>query len=330
MSQDLRPHRARRRAAGRRDAALGRRGVVRARARPTPPAGCARPSIARAISPTPTPRCAPRLDALRHAAPGAVRRRRSPGPSAAQAWLGPLAPALREAFQRDWASRVEDAWKARHEQARKQRVRLRRAARAARAGRRPGAGDAAPGACAWSPRSTSATRWRRSTPPTRITREGCSSKRCERLERDDASGLPLLEAAMKLDPDATKPACQRAHAFLLERGDKAGAEACAAALARRATRTRRCATAGAHHQHRARARAARPRRRARWRKGARAATPAATQHVDAIHLARRVIPADPSARPAGDGRAADLVGTPAQAARHGGPAHRGRRCSRCR
>ena len=40
-------------------------------------------------------------------------------------------------------------------------------------------------------------------------------------------GLALLERAMEVDPDATKPACERAYAWLCERKESELAEQCA-------------------------------------------------------------------------------------------------------
>jgi hypothetical protein len=234
-----------------------------------------------------------RLDALRHAGSGdVVPPPPLAGASAAQAWLGPLAPALRQAFQQDWTNRVEDAWKKRHEQAREQRARLvelralpeRDAAlelEMLHLARRvePDVDQREPLAAF------------NATHPDHA--EGLFLEGCERLEREDASGLPLLEAAMKLDPDAIKLACQRAHAFLLERGDKAGAEAYAqrwrerdAHETLRDSQVRHLSTAHALAPHGLDAETV-ERVRALL-------TPAVTRHVEAIHLARRVIPADPS------------------------------------
>jgi hypothetical protein len=46
-----------------------------------------------------------------------------------------------------------------------------------------------------------------------------------RLERGEREGLALLERAMTLDPEAIKPACERAHAFLSARKETQAAEA---------------------------------------------------------------------------------------------------------
>jgi hypothetical protein len=39
------------------------------------------------------------------------------------------------------------------------------------------------------------------------------------LDKDDERGLHLLERAMAADPDATRPACERAHEYLAKRAD---------------------------------------------------------------------------------------------------------------
>lgn len=234
-----------------------------------------------------------RLDALRHATPGDVLPPPLAGPSAAQTWLGPLAPALREAFQRDWSSRVEDAWKTRHDQALKQRARLAEL-------RTLPAPDAA--------ESLETLRLALSVEPEADQRDALAAfnaanpdhpaglfiEGCHRLDLVDESGLPLLEAAMQLDPDAIKPGCLRAHAFLLKRGDKPGAESHAqrwrdrdAWETLRDKQVRAIDTAHALAPHGlvgdtlAQVRAQ--------------LTPARTKHVAAIYLARRVIPADPAA-----------------------------------
>ncbi|OYU68428.1 MAG: hypothetical protein CFE45_42815, partial [Burkholderiales bacterium PBB5] len=44
------------------------------------------------------------------------------------------------------------------------------------------------------------------------------------LDRGDAAGLPLLERVCALDPEAIKPACQRAYGFLIEQRQREQAE----------------------------------------------------------------------------------------------------------
>jgi Zn-dependent protease with chaperone function len=214
------------------------------------------------------------------------------GNSAAHAWLGALAPVLREAFQRDWATRVEEAWKTRHEQARVERARLlelralpvRDAARTLEMLRL---------ALRLEPETDQREPLAAFNAANPDHAEGLFVEGYERLDRDDASGLPLLEASMRLDPNAIKPACQRAHAFLNSRGDKAGAESYAqrwrdrdAHEKLRDTQMRVIDTAHALAPH-----GLAPETIAQVRARL---TPAVTRHVAAIHLARRVIPADPS------------------------------------
>ena len=45
-----------------------------------------------------------------------------------------------------------------------------------------------------------------------------------RLDHDERAGLALLERAIALDPEATTPACEHAHAFLLKHREKQAAE----------------------------------------------------------------------------------------------------------
>jgi len=234
-----------------------------------------------------------RLDALRHAAPADVLPPPLAGPSAAQTWLGPLAPQLREAFQQAWAKDVEDAWKTRHDQALKQRARLAELR-----------GLAAPDA----DESLEALRLALSDEPEVDQREALAAfnaahpdhaaglfiEGCHRLDRDDATGLPLLEAAMKLDPDAIKPGCLRAHAWLLKLGDKQGAEAHAQRWRDRdaweTLRDKQVRTIAPDH-----ALAPHGLDSDTLAKVRANLTPARMKHVAAVHLARRVIPADPSA-----------------------------------
>ena len=46
----------------------------------------------------------------------------------------------------------------------------------------------------------------------------------QRLDKGEREGLALLDRAMAKDPEATKPACERAHAFLVERKETEAAQ----------------------------------------------------------------------------------------------------------
>ena len=233
-----------------------------------------------------------RLDALRNESSVDALPPPLVGPSAAETWLGPLAPVLREAFQNAWSHRVEDAWKVRHDQALARRARLAEL----RALPAPDVAESletlrlALSVEADSDQREALAAFNAAHPD---HAEGLFIEGCHRLDRDDESGLQLLEAAMRLDPDATKAGCQRAHAFLLQRGDKQGAESHAQrwrdrdaweTLRDKQVRvidgTHALASHGLDADTLAQVRAQ--------------LTPGRTTHVAAIYLARRVIPADPS------------------------------------
>jgi Zn-dependent protease with chaperone function len=145
------------------------------------------------------------------------------GDSAAAAWLGPLLETLRTEFQTTWAAQVAEPWSERHAQAEQQRTRLAELAAL--------------------PERDAAQEIERIRLTLRLETEtdlreplaAFNAQHAEHalglflhgtvcLDKGDAAGLTLLERAIALDPEATKPACEHAHRFLHERKDTAGAE----------------------------------------------------------------------------------------------------------
>lgn len=164
-----------------------------------------------------------RLAALAHGADTAGVPPAFEGASAAQAWLGPAVDTLRAEFQSRWAEAVAQPWAERHAEARKQRTRL--DALRTQAERsddeelerirltmrlEPDVDLRAP---------LSAFNAAHADHALGLFLEGAV-----RLDRGEPEGIALLERAIVLDPEATKPACERVHAFLVERKDTTGAE----------------------------------------------------------------------------------------------------------
>lgn len=145
------------------------------------------------------------------------------GASAAQAWLGPLVETLRAEFQSRWAEAVAQPWAERHAQAQQQRTRL--DALRAQAERSDD-------------EELERLRLTMRLEPEVDLREplaafnaahadhalGLFLEGAVRLERGEHDGIALLERAIVLDPEATKPACERVHAFLVEHKDTQAAE----------------------------------------------------------------------------------------------------------
>lgn len=149
------------------------------------------------------------------------------GESAAQAWLGKLLETLRGEFAAQWASSVATPWKEQHFEAQRQRGRLQDLRN--QAGR-----DA-------DEQLEMLRLTRRFEPDTDLRKDfaafnaahpdhpvGLYFEGVERLRQDDRDGLELLERAMMLDAECTKPACEQAHAFLASRKESAAADAYAA------------------------------------------------------------------------------------------------------
>ncbi|MFT3857164.1 MAG: M48 family metalloprotease [Aquabacterium sp.] len=146
------------------------------------------------------------------------------GPSAADAWLGSHATALRRQVQDTWRQSVTEPWAQRHQELQVQKQRLHTLQMQAersdgeqleliRLRKQLEAGyDALPDLIAFN--------------------EAHADKALAlffeadlRLSHDDDAGLGLLERVITLDPEATKPACELAFGFLKQRGDTPGAEA---------------------------------------------------------------------------------------------------------
>ncbi|HEY9027872.1 MAG TPA: M48 family metallopeptidase [Burkholderiaceae bacterium] len=234
-----------------------------------------------------------RLSALSQAGDDALRE--PPplhGESAAQAWLGPLVQQLRSEFQARWAEQVAQPWAERHAQAQEQRQRL----VALRALPEPTVAE-----------QLEALRLTLRLEPETDVRDALAAfnaahadqplglflEGSARLDKGEPDGLALLDRAAALDPEATKPACERAHAFLSERRETEAAEAYAERWRRRdeleTRRAREIETLDPQH--------------ALASHGLDAATVAALQATLAdraldllreVYLARRVIPSDPS------------------------------------
>jgi len=145
------------------------------------------------------------------------------GPSASQAWFGNALDGLRSALQEGWASAVAGEWTECHTATCKRRARLDELR-------------------AIDNRDTDQAfellrLTRIETPDTDMRQDfadfnaahpghpgGLFYEGCERLDQGERAGLALLERAMALDPEATRPACERAHAFLMAHGEEALAE----------------------------------------------------------------------------------------------------------
>ncbi|MBW8759921.1 MAG: M48 family metalloprotease [Burkholderiales bacterium] len=159
-----------------------------------------------------------RLQALRTPVDVAELPPLAVGTSAAQAWLGAGLDALRHEFARNWLARVQPRWRERHAEVQTQREELAGllALEAPDRGQQlrriqlqqnlDGGFEAVPALVAFNAAHADDA-------------AGLFHEGSARLDAGDATGLALLERAMALDADATKPACQLAFAFLSERGD---------------------------------------------------------------------------------------------------------------
>lgn len=169
-----------------------------------------------------------RLQALSHPAE-ALQEPPPPlqGESAAQAWFGPLLERLRAEFQEQWDERVGASWAEGYAEAQKLRRRLDEL-------RALPERDAA--------QQIEQLQLTLRLEPETDLREALAAFNAAhpghapglflegsvRLERGEPEGLVLLERAIELDAEATKPACERAHAFLVGRKESEAAEAWAA------------------------------------------------------------------------------------------------------
>jgi Zn-dependent protease with chaperone function len=151
-----------------------------------------------------------------HADDAAVLPAAVVGDSAATAWLGAHVAQLRRTIQTQWRERVRSPWQERHQelQARLARLAELRALPAPSADEQAERlhlqsdlepeTDTLPELVAFNDR----------VPDRALTLylEGSL-----RLDRHDESGIEKLEHAMSLDPDAIKPACEKAYAFYKQR-----------------------------------------------------------------------------------------------------------------
>ena len=164
-----------------------------------------------------------RLNALRVTADVTGSPTRDSGESAAHAWLAEMLPRLREGAAARWTEQISQSWNQQLEkmQAGRERLTLLRA----------------------KDERTVLEDIERLHLQAVLEPEADSREELEafnamhpdnsqtlyleamiRLDRDDPSGIPLLDRAMLLDPEATKPACERARAFYWARDDAVSAK----------------------------------------------------------------------------------------------------------
>jgi Zn-dependent protease with chaperone function/3-phenylpropionate/cinnamic acid dioxygenase small subunit len=145
------------------------------------------------------------------------------GPSAATAWLGAHAATLRETLQRQWQERVASPWKERHEELQQRVQRL---------------AELETKSDPTLDEQIERLRLRVELRPEDDQLDALVAFNAEhadqaltlfleaslRLQRDDETGLALLERTIALDADAIKPAAEKAYAFLNARRDEAAAK----------------------------------------------------------------------------------------------------------
>jgi len=145
------------------------------------------------------------------------------GDTAAQAWFGCSAAALRTELQAQWAREVAEPWAQRYAEIQDERGRLRELRGLAKRDvdqeldmlrltmrQEPDTDVRAPLAAFNAANGEHAL--------------GLYLEGSARLARGDREGLALLDRAMRADPDATEAACERAYAWLVERGENALAD----------------------------------------------------------------------------------------------------------
>ncbi|AKJ27365.1 M48 family metalloprotease [Caldimonas brevitalea] len=140
------------------------------------------------------------------------------GPSAAQTWLGREASRLRQAMQTQWHAEVAERWRQHHDQWQAKRARLTELQGLPtpepdeqieilqlRLQLHPD-DDHLPALSEFNAQHADHAL-------------GLYLEGCVRLDRNDDSGLALLERTAVLDPDAVKPVCDKAYGFLKQRDD---------------------------------------------------------------------------------------------------------------
>lgn len=146
------------------------------------------------------------------------------GESAAQAWFGSLVTTLRAEFDARWAEQISVAWSERHAEAQKQLQRL-----IELRGLAERDSDLQLEMLRLTMRLEPETDLREAFAAFNAAHPdhalGIFLEGSVRLSKGEREGLKLLDRAMQLDPQATKPACERAHAFLSERKESEAAEA---------------------------------------------------------------------------------------------------------
>jgi Zn-dependent protease with chaperone function len=149
------------------------------------------------------------------------------GEPASQAWFGALLDTLRSELQAQWVQQVATAWAERHTEILTQRARLRelRELHELDAERRIEM-------LSLSMRLEPEIDVREALADFNLAHRnhalGLYLEGIARLEKGEREGLALLDRAMEVDPGATKPACERAFAFLSERKETESAEKYAA------------------------------------------------------------------------------------------------------
>ena len=149
------------------------------------------------------------------------------GPSAAQAWFGDQVKLLRKEFETRWADQLAQPWGERHAQSQQQRLRLQELRALAERNDdqeierlnltlllEPEV-DLRDTLAAWNAAHADHA-------------QGLFLEGMTRLDKGESEGLALLERTIALDPEATRPACVRALAFLAERPQQDAADTWAA------------------------------------------------------------------------------------------------------
>jgi hypothetical protein len=138
------------------------------------------------------------------------------GETASQAWFGASLETLRSELQAQWAAQVSEAWAQRYAQTQTERARLQELKEMPE--RDP---ERQIEMLGLSMRLEPSVDVRQALADFNLANRdhalGLYLEGVARLAKDEREGLALLDRVMEVDPEATKAACERAYAFLMER-----------------------------------------------------------------------------------------------------------------